>query len=198
MEKTNQERSHEVILYIKNMVCPRCIKVVREELESLRLNVIDVELGFATIETKPEVQEADIKAVLARNGFELLYDKRDELVENIKLTIIDLIYNEKLPQLNTNISTYLSENLNKDYVTISKIFKASENVALNKYIVVQKIERVKELLEYNEHNLSEIAYKLGYKSLQHLSSQFKEITGISTNEYKKLERPIRKPINEVT
>ncbi len=176
---------HQKVLRIKNMVCPRCIMAVREELESLGLHVLEVELGWAVIDGNDEVDEAAIEAVMSSKGFELLHDKREELVESIKVAVIDAIYSEKIATLATNLSTYLAEELGRDYATISTAFKASEGITLNRYIILQKVERVKELLTYDELPLSAVATKLGYKSLQHLSSQFKEITGTTCMKYKK-------------
>lgn len=185
------------MLQIKNMVCPRCVRVVRDELESLGLQVLEVELGRAVIAVNSQVGDGAVEATLVRNGFELLRDKREELVENIKLAIIDLIYSEKLPALRTTVSTWLAEELGKDYSTISTAFKASEGIALNRYVVLQKVEHAKELLAYDELSLSDIATKLGYKSLQHLSSQFKEVTGVTPNSYRKQDGPGRQPIDNL-
>ena len=119
------------------------------------------------------------------------------MVEQIKLTVIDLIYQDRLPQLKATISTYLADELMKDHTTISTTFKAIEEISLNRYIVLQKIERAKELLDYNEQNVSEIAHRLGYRSVQHLSAQFKEVTGVTPLHYRNQGGPARKPINEV-
>lgn len=185
------------VLHIKNMVCPRCIKVVRDELESIGLKVLDIKLGSTTVCVPEEVTEETIQSVLEQNGFKLLHDNQDELVEHIKLAVIDLIYQDKLPHLKTTISTYLTDELAKDYNTISATFKATEEIPLNRYVVLQKIERAKELLEYNEQNVSEIAYRLGYRSVQHLSAQFIEVTGVTPLHYRNQGGPARKPINEI-
>lgn len=185
------------VLHIKNMVCPRCIKVVRDELESIGLKVLDVVLGRTTVCVPDEVTEEAIQSVLERNGFKLLHDNLAEMVEQIKLTVIDLIYQDRLPQLKATISTYLADELMKDHTTISTTFKAIEEISLNRYIVLQKIERAKELLDYNEQNVSEIAHRLGYRSVQHLSAQFKEVTGVTPLHYRNQGGPARKPINEV-
>lgn len=192
-----KERMHQKVLQIKNMVCPRCIKVVRDELQNLGLGVLEVELGRAIIENQDLVDEEVVEAALVRNGFELLRDKRQELVEKVKLAVIILIYDEKLSTLKTTVSTYLAEELGKDYSTISTTFKAAEAMSLNRYVVLQKIERAKELLAYKELSLSEIATRLGYRSLQHLSSQFKEVTGTSPIQYKKYGGAGRQPIDNL-
>lgn len=181
----DNESKHSTVLRIKNMVCPRCILVVREELEKLSLQVLQVELGSATIDTSNSIDHTALEASLVSKGFELILDKQDELVESCKTAIIELIYSGKVATLNTNISTYLGKELGKDYSTISTAFKASEGIALNRYVILHKIERAKELISYNELTISEIATRLGYKSVQHLSSQFKEVTGLTPNQYKK-------------
>ncbi|WP_089318668.1 helix-turn-helix domain-containing protein [Pontibacter ummariensis] len=181
----SKESLHQKVLRIKNMVCPRCIMVVREELERLGLHVLEVELGSAVIDGNEELNEAAVEGAMNSKGFELLHDKREELVESIKVAVINVIYTEKIATLTTNLSTYLAEELGRDYSTISTAFKASEGITLNRYIILQKVERVKELLTYDELALNAVATKLGYKSLQHLSSQFKEVTGTTCMKYKK-------------
>jgi AraC family transcriptional regulator len=185
------------VLHIKNMVCPRCIKVVREELEAIGLPVFEVELGRATVCASVDVAEEIIRAVLERNEFELLHDSKSELVEQVKLAVLDLIYQDKLPELNTTVSTFLASELMKDYAIISSTFKTIEEMPLSRYILLQKIERAKELLEYNEQSVSQIANRLGYKSVQHLSAQFKEITGVTPLRYRNAGGPARKPIHQI-
>ncbi|MGE5848069.1 MAG: AraC family transcriptional regulator [Ignavibacteria bacterium] len=189
----------EKTLYIKNMVCPRCIKVVKEELEKLNLNVKHVQLGEAFIETRDsEIDISKIKEVLENNGFELLDDKQAKIIENIKLRIIELIHqnsNDKF--LNVNFSAYLSEKLNMSYQHLSSLFSSKEGITIEKYFINQKIEKVKELLVYDELTLSEISYKLGYSSVQHLSNQFKKVTGFTPSEFKKLKIKPRIPIDQV-
>ncbi len=179
------------------MVCPRCIRVVREELEAIGLPVFEVELGRATVCASVDVAEETIRAVLERNEFELLYDSKSELIEQVKLAVLDLIYQDKLSQLNTTVSTYLSSEFMKDYATISSTFKTLEEMSLSRYILLQKIERAKELLEYNQESVSQIANRLGYKSVQHLSAQFKEITGVTPLRYRNAGGPARKPIHQL-
>ncbi|MFD1187475.1 helix-turn-helix domain-containing protein [Pontibacter rugosus] len=180
----SKESQHQKVLRIKNMVCPRCIMVVREELERLGLHVLEVELGVAIISDNDELDVAAVESIMNSKGFELLHDKWEELVESTKVAVIDVIYSEKIATLATNLSTYLAEELGRDYSTISTAFKTSEGITLSRYIVLQKIERVKELLTYGELPLSTVATKVGYKSLQHLSSQFREITGTTPNKYR--------------
>ncbi|WP_370523764.1 helix-turn-helix domain-containing protein [Pontibacter sp. Tf4] len=147
--------------------------------------MLEVVLGSATVEASQGLNIATLEAALVSLGFELICDKQKDLVESIKIAVIDLIRSEKIATLATNVSTYLAYKLGKDYSTISTAFKASEGVALSRFVVLQKIERAKELLSYDELSKAEIATCLGYKSLQHLSSQFKDVTGFTLLQYKK-------------
>ncbi len=179
------------------MVCPRCITAVQHELEKLGLRVLEVVLGSATVEASQDLDISAIEAALVSQGFELILDKQEDLVESIKIAVIDLIRSEKIATLATNVSTYLAYALGKDYSTISTAFKASEGVALSRFVVLQKVERAKELLSYDELSKAEIATRLGYKSLQHLSSQFKEVTGFTLLQYKKNNNPQRNSIDNL-
>jgi len=184
-------------LFIKNMVCPRCIKVVREELEKLGLHLISVELGEVELSENPSSDIiSKIREVLIENGFELIEDKSAKLIEDIKKEIINTIQiDEQKP--NTNLSSFLEKTLNKDYSYLSSLFSSKENITIEHYYILQKIEKAKELLKYDELTLSEIAYKLGYNSVNHLSSQFKKITGMTATEFKKNTTITRKPIDSV-
>jgi len=187
-------------LYIKNMVCGRCIKVVREELENLNFTVTSIELGEATISTtaSKNIDIAPIKKVLEENGFELLDDKHKKLVEKIKTIVIAQIQESKNGELEKfNFSKYLSENLNMSYQYLSNLFSSLEDVTIEKFIIHQKIEKVKELLIYDEITLSEISYQLGYSSVQHLSSQFKKVTGFTPSHYKNLKNRNRNPLDKI-
>jgi len=186
-------------LHIKNMVCPRCIRVVTEELKKLDVKIISVELGeVVTEKVKSELPLGQISEVLNENGFELIQDSRVKIIEKIKKGIISVIYeydNEDLKKL--NFSEYLSKNIGKDYTYLSSLFSKSEGITIEHYIIMQKIERAKELLKYGEFTFSEIAYKLGYSSVQHLSRQFKQVTGMTSSQFKNTFKNLRKPINEI-
>ncbi len=185
-------------LYIKNMVCPRCIKVVKEELEKMGLNVENVVLGEASISSKGEIDEDKIREVLEVNGFELIDDKQAKIIEKIKVIVIELIQKQSEDKLTgVHFSDYIIEKINKSYQYISSLFSSHEGVTLETYIINQKIEKVKELIIYNELSLTEISYRLGYSSVQHLSSQFKRITGFTPTEFKHLRYKRRKPIDKV-
>lgn len=185
-------------LHIRNMVCPRCSKVVGEELEKLQLTPVDIQLGIVELAAEPSPGQLEqLKLALLENGFELLEDKKAELVEQVKIAIIELIRSGKVENLSTNISDYLTGAVGRDYHYLSSLFSAEEGVTIARYVVLQKVERVKELLAYNELSLSQISYQLGYSSVAHLSSQFRQVTGMSPSEYKKSEDPSRKPLDQL-
>jgi AraC-like DNA-binding protein len=185
-------------LFIKNMVCNRCIKVVREELEKLGLKVEKVILGEALISTdnlKPYLPK--IKEMLENNGFELIDDKQAKVIENIKIAVIDMIHYKNKNDSTINISKYLADKLGMSYQYLSTLFSSMEGITIEKYIINQKIEKVKELLIYDELTLSEISYKLNYSSVQHLSNQFKKITGFTPTEFKRLKEKNRIPLDKL-
>ena len=173
-------------LHIKNMVCDRCKLVVRQELEKLGLHPEKVVLGEVVIsdEISPEVQQV-LDESLRRLGFERIDDRKARLVETIKSTVIELIHHGDPGSRKFNWSDILSDRLNYEYNYLSNLFSSVEGITLEQYIIRQKIERVKELLLYDEFTLSEIAHKLGYSSVAHLSGQFKKITGFTPSDLKK-------------
>ena len=175
------------------MVCRRCIRVVREELTGLGLDVIDVQLGKVVLTKLPENMEP-VETILNQNGFEVLEGKNAQIVGSIKSQIIKLIYSDNLGDMKTNLSHYLSKHLGRDYSALSKLFSEVESITIEKYFILHKVERIKELMVYDELTFSEIAYKLGYSSVQHLSNQFKKTTGLSPSYFKK-ENPPRRPID---
>lgn len=185
-------------LYIKNMVCNRCKMVVKTELEKLGFNPINVKLGEVEIaqEMMSDLQNAAMQQVLSRFGFELLSDKKKQLVEQTKTTIIELVhYTDEA--LKVNLSEYLSRKLNLDYTYLSAVFSETENNTVEKYFIQQKIERVKELLTYGEKSLSEIAYLLNYSSVAHLSAQFKKVVGQTPTAYKSNQVDGRKTLDHI-
>lgn len=181
------------------MVCPRCIKVVNEEFEKLNIPIQKIELGkVVTTETVSESQTILIRQTLIENGFELIDDKKGKLIDSIKTLIIEKIHHSKELEETLNISDYLLERINYDYSYLSRLFSSVEGITIEKYIISQKIEKVKELLVYDELTLNEISYLLGYSSVQHLSKQFKKITGLTPSHFKKLKENKRKPLDSVT
>ena len=185
-------------LHIKNMVCPRCIKMVRYVLEHQGMEVQDVSLGKALLKDAPTAEQlAAIAETLKAEGFILLDDRRHQTVEAIKNFVVETVHYGELDELNANFSTLLSQKLQKDYHQLSKLFSEIENTTIEQYIIQQKIERVKELLVYGELTLSEIAYKLGYSSVAHLSGQFKKVTGLTPSHFKQLKEDKRKPLDHI-
>ena len=173
-------------LYIKYMVSLRCKMLVKDELLKLGLHYISVDLGMVEImEELNEIQHDALKQNLLRSGLELLDDKKNILIDKIKNVIIEMIhYMDDLPK--TNYSDYISCKLNYDYTYLSNIFSEVKGITIQQFIISHKIERAKELILYDELNLTEIAEKLHYSSVAHLSNQFKKVTGLSPSYYKKL------------
>lgn len=175
--------------YIKNMVCDRCKLVVRQELVKLGLKPEKVTLGEVTVaeNISPETQK-QLDDSLLDLGFERIDDRKARLIESIKNTVIDLIHHGNPGTRKFNWSDILSDRLHYEYNYLSSLFSSVEGMTLEQYIIRQKIEKVKELLLYDELTLSEIAYKLGYSSVAHLSGQFKKITGFTPSQLKKSRR----------
>ena len=179
------------------MVSLRCIMMVKEELKKLGLHYATVELGVVDImENITEKQYTILKKNLQKSGLELLDDKKSILIEKIKAVIIEMVhYADELP--NVNYSEYISSKLNYDYTYLSNIFSEVKGITIQQYIIIHKIEKVKELLLYNELNLTEISYKLHYSSVAHLSNQFKKITGLSPSFYKQLKQKRNKNLENM-
>jgi YesN/AraC family two-component response regulator len=184
-------------LAIKNMVCPRCIIVVRETLEELGFQVIEVELGSAQVKPEASISMEKINKRLKKYGFELIRGKNQQLVEQIKTLLIYYVQNLETADNPENLSDYLAKKLHRDYSSLSTAFSKREGITIEKYLIHLKIERVKEWLSYGELTLSEIAHKLNYSSVAYLSNQFKQITGMSVTDYKKARDSFRKPLDGV-
>lgn len=179
------------------MVCNRCKMVVKSELEKFGLTLFSVELGEVEVkETISDIQKKDIGEHLKSFGFELIDDKKARSIDKIKTLIIDLVHH-KNNEIQTNLSDYIVSHLHQDYNSLSNLFSEVENTTIEKYFILQKIEKVKELLMYDEMNLSEIAFMLNYSSVSHLSNQFKKITGFSPTYFKQLKSKKRRQIDKV-
>lgn len=191
-----QENSY-MKLYIKNMVCNRCKMVVKSELEKLGVRTDAVELGEVTIaeDLTPE-QKNKLEAIFNELGFELIDDKKSKHIEKIKSLIIALVHQQN-GELKITLSDYLSRNVYHDYFYLSNLFSEVEGTTIEKYFIAQKIEKVKELLAYNELSLNEIAYRLNYSSSAHLSNQFKKVTGLSPSHFKNIRPDQRKSLDQV-
>ncbi len=185
-------------IYIKNMVCPRCIMAVQDILIKLEIPYIEVRLGEVILKEPKENYDLDpLQSELKKIGFELIEDKQLQLVESIKNLIIDLVRNPQESKNPYNFSIYLSDKLGKNYHYLSNIFSEKEGITIEKYMILQRIEYVKEMLIYDEFSLSEIAWKLNYSSVAHLSNQFKQITGFSPSAFKKLQHQNRNPLDQL-
>jgi AraC-like DNA-binding protein len=180
------------------MVSSRCITAVKAELKKLGLHFIIVGLGEIEImeDLTPELRE-QLRISLLNSGLELMDDKRAVLIEKIKNIIIEKIHHSPDEILKTNFSDYLSEKLNYDYTYLSNMFSEVKGITIQQFIIVHKIERVKELMMYDEMSLTEISYKLHYSSVAHLSNQFKKVTGFKPSHFKQLKEKNRQPIDEI-
>lgn len=185
------------VLFIKNMVCNRCIMVVQNEMDKIGLKVENIQLGEVTLEKEPtSVERAALEGALVSLGFQVIDDKKSRMIEQIKNVIIDLVHHQN-NDAKTNLSDILSEKLNHDYNYLSNLFSEVESTTIEKYFIAQKIEKVKELLVYDELSLSEIAFRLNYSSVAYLSNQFKKVTGLTPSYFKQIKEEKRKPLDKV-
>lgn len=185
-------------LHIKNMVCDRCIMVVKQLFTDLDIEFHQIQLGQIELKKEPNTEQLEqIRSLLQQHGFELLDDKKSKIVEKIKTTIVSLIHGTEAEELNLKLSAILEEKLQTDYHYLSTLFSSVEGVTIERYTILQRIEKVKELLMYDEKSLSEIAYEMGYSSVQHLSQQFKKITGLTPSHFKQLKENKRKPLDKI-
>tara|TARA_R110001583_G_scaffold9203_4_gene43644 strand:- start:17665 stop:18246 length:582 start_codon:yes stop_codon:yes gene_type:complete len=185
--------------WIKNMVCSRCLKVIKQELEQIKIQVISIELGRLTVRTtsmNDKQIDAQIKEALLANGFEIAISEVEVFIEEVKLALIELI--KELPvHLKVKASEHLASKLHHDYKSLSKMFSKKENITIEKYFIKLKIERVKELIQLQQLVFSDIAYLLDYSSVNHLSRQFKNITGLSMTDYKNSQVCERNFLDEI-
>ena len=184
-------------LYIKNMVCNRCIAAVKHILDEEKVDYRSAQLGEVELQQEmTEEQAGNVQAKLEQVGFELLDDGRKKIIEKIKNLIISQVhYNQGDDRY--RLSDILSSQLHRDYSYLSHLFSEVEGITIEKYLINQKIEKVKELLVYNETSLGQIAFDLGYSSVAHLSTQFKKVTGMTPSQFKALGRHNRKTIDQV-
>lgn len=185
-------------LYIKNMVCNRCIMAVEQELKKLGIEGSKVSLG----EVDSTTDIPGEKLVLLQNnldalGFEVLNNSKKQLIEKIKNIIIQQVHYPDEEQHQPNLSEVIAKTLHKDYSSLSSLFSEVEGITIEKYLIQQKIEKVKEYIIYDELSISEIAYKLGYSSVAHLSNQFKKVTGLTPTHFKTLGKNKRKPLDKI-
>ncbi len=179
------------------MVCNRCIMVVKNELEKSGFKINNIILGEVTLDREPtDTEKKKLKERLESLGFEIIDDRKSRIIEKIKSTIIKLVQDQN-NNLKRNLSDILSEELLHDYNYLSNLFSEIEGTTIEKYFIAQKIEKVKELLVYDELSLSEIAFRLNYSSVAYLSNQFKKITGLTPGHFKKIGQDKRKPLDKV-
>jgi len=180
-------------LLIKNMVCGRCKTTVLKLFNDAKIEIESIELGKVVVKNNQNIDYKKIEDSLIEKGFELIKDSSDMLIEKIKVSMI-----KRVTENNTlNILSEITKELDKNYATISKIFSRSEGITLEKYLINLKIEKVKELIQLNQLNFTEIAYSLNYNNSSHLAKQFKSITGISMTEYRKSQNWNRKGLDQI-
>ncbi|MBK8966161.1 MAG: AraC family transcriptional regulator [Saprospiraceae bacterium] len=171
-------------LFIKNMVCRRCILSVEQVLKKHGIAFSDMALGMVTLREKPDAQKMEtLRADLEALGFELLDDQRSQLIDQVKTRLIEQVQSGLIPEHFT-LSDFVKKSLLRDYSSISKLFSEVEGQTMEQFFILQKIEKVKELLVYDEYSLSEIAFQLGYSSVAYLSNQFKKVTGMTPTQFK--------------
>lgn len=180
------------------MVCDRCGMIVRQQLETLGFSVNEISLGQAEIAPEPDPEQMQlIAAALKAPGFELIDKDSDKTVEAIKNAVIEVVHHSDMSAMHITFSAFISDRLNRDYAYLSRLFSNAQDKTIERFIIEQKVEKIKELLEYGELNLNEIAYRMGYSSSAHLSNQFKSVAGITPTEFKNRQRQARKGIDRV-
>ena len=184
-------------IFIKNMVCDCCIMVVQNELEKLGLDAKNIKLGEVILSKEiTSLEKENLSKTLEPLGFEVIDDKKGRIIEKIKNIIIDLVHHQD-SDVKTNLSDVLSDKLHHDYNYLSNLFSEVEGTTIEKYFIAQKVEKVKELLVYDELSLSEIANRLNYSSVAYLSNQFKKVTGLTPSHFKQIKEDKRKPLDKV-
>jgi AraC-like DNA-binding protein len=179
------------------MVSARCKMAVKDALKKLGLHFIVVDLGEVEImENISEEQRQQVKIALLGSGLELMDDKRAVLIEKIKNAIIEMVHHNE-ETIKVNFSSFLSEKLNHDYTYLANLFSEIQGTTIEQFVISHKIERIKELIIYGELNITEIAWKMNYSSVAHLSNQFKKVTGLSPSHFKQLKDKRRNPIEEI-
>jgi YesN/AraC family two-component response regulator len=187
------------IINIRNMLCSCCITVVRLEFKKAGIDILEIRPGYAKIEFDgDQINLDEIEKLLNKHSMGLIKTREQQIVDQIKTAVIELIHHSNNINSIMRKSDYLVEKLAMSYQQLSKIFSKYENTTLEKYIIKNKIERIKELIDSNEYSLSEIAYMMDYSSVQYLSNQFKKETGMSVSEYKKSDKKSKKSVDELS
>jgi len=183
---------------IKNMVSICCIRMLRHDFENNNITVNNIDLGFAEITYNPEkINKNTIIEILKQSGLNLITSREEKITEDIKTAVIELVHQMNNVNSIAKKSEYIVEKLGLNYRYLSKIFSKHENITLEKFIILHKIERIKNLIDEDEYTLSEIAYMMDYSSVQYLSNQFKKETGYSVSDYRLLEEKEKKPLNNL-
>ena len=184
-------------LYVKYMVSIRCKMVVKEALRAMGLHFVVVDLGeIEVMEDLTDEQRRKLKTTLLKVGLELMDDKKAMMIERIKNVIIEMVHYPDV-YIKVNFSNYLSEKLSYDYTYLANLFSEVQGTTIEQFIISHKVERIKELIIYGEWNITEIAHRMNYSNLAHLSSQFKKVTGLSPSHFKKLKDKRRSPIENI-
>ncbi len=183
--------------FLKNMICRCCVSYLSDKLLAAGVKIIEISLGQLSVEVKNQKMLKITEEIISELGFEIIQNRDLVLVEQIKMAIIDLIHHLNNANSVIRKSDYLVEKLGMSYPHLSKTFSMHEPITLEKYIILQKVEKIKELIDSDEYSMSEISYLMDYSSIQHLSAQFKQITGLTPSDYKKSDRSMRKSIDEL-
>ncbi|WP_461638243.1 AraC family transcriptional regulator [Labilibaculum euxinus] len=192
------DRLHTETIYIKNMVCNCCVRILSMSLKENSIQVDKIRLGMATITyDTDELDMEKINSIIQENGMELVVGHEQKIVERIKTAVIELIHQMNNADSIVQKSEYLVGKLGLSYQQLSKIFSRHESITLERFIILNKIERIKELIDQEEYTLSEIAFLMDYSSVQYLSNQFHKITGLSVSEYKKNQEDNKKPLHSL-
>jgi AraC-like DNA-binding protein len=182
--------------YIKNMVCDRCIKVLTNEIDAQDIILKEIELGHIQLDLRNDEEIDTLKAIIESNGFKIINSTEDKLTEQVKIQLINIL--DALPlELEEKLSTYLSKEIHQDYSKISKIFSFTEGITIEKYFIKLKIEKVKELIQTQEKNFTEISQLLDYSHINHLSRQFKTETGLSLSQYRAEQQNFRNSLDQI-
>jgi len=194
----NSKKSITRTFHIKNMVSNCCIILLKEKLGQAGIRVDNIQLGTVTVTCPPAlITDKFIDNLFGKYGFELIKDREFQLIEQIKIAVIELIHQLNNVDSIVRKSDYLVEKLGLSYSYLSRIFSSREPITLEKYIILQKMERIKELIDQNEYTLSEIAFMMDYSSVQYLSNQFRKETGVTVTEYKKSTFVLKKPLDKL-
>jgi AraC-like DNA-binding protein len=178
------------------MVCDRCIKVLKDEIEAEKIVLEEIELGRIQLNIQDDGEIDKLKNIIASNGFELIDSAEDKLTEQVKIQMIKILDNLPL-DLNEKLSTHLAEKMHQDYSKVSKVFSSTDGITIEKYFIKLKIEKVKELIQAQEKNFTEISQLLDYSHINHLSRQFKAETGLNLSQYKAEQKNARNPLDQI-